>query len=71
MTALEKAENEAKNIHDIVPPEYMKAMRMEIRELNKRIAAEEAMSYQVNDERIRMQYFWMIGKKEVEDVEAK
>jgi growth arrest-specific protein 8 len=58
-------------IQDIVSPEYMKAIRVEIRELNKRIAQEEAQSYQVNDERVRMQYFWMIGKKEVEDVEAK
>jgi hypothetical protein len=38
LTALEKAEGEAKLIQDIVSPEYMKAIRIEIRELNKRIA---------------------------------
>jgi hypothetical protein len=34
------------------------------------IASEDKLAYMYNDERIRVSYFWMVGKKELEDKEA-
>ena len=54
---------------DIVSLDYKKALRKELRDLDKSIAHEDALAFMYNDERIRISYFWMVGKKELEDKE--
>ena len=55
---------------DIVSVEVLRALRNEARKLDKDIAHEDALAFMYNDERIRISYFWMVGKKELEDKEA-
>jgi hypothetical protein len=55
---------------DIVSEEYRIALRRECRTLDKAIAHEDSLAFMYNDERIRISYFWMVGKKELEDKEA-
>jgi hypothetical protein len=55
---------------DIVSEEYRAALRRECRVLDKAIAHEDSLAFMYNDERIRISYFWMVGKKELEDKEA-
>ena len=63
-------DNPADGADDIVSDEYKKALRIELRDLDKKIAHEDALAFMYNDERIRISYFWMVGKKELEDKEA-
>ena len=60
----------ANAVDDIVDEELRKALRKECRELEKKIQHEDQLAYMYNDERIRISYFWMVGKKELEDKEA-
>ena len=61
---------QANAVDDIVDDELKKGLRLECRELEKKIMMEDQLAYMYNDERIRISYFWMVGKKELEDKEA-
>ena len=50
--------------------EYIKSLRIECRALQNQIKMEESMTGLFNDERLRINYFWLIGKKELEDRQA-
>ena len=63
-------ENTGDGADDIVSDDYKKAFRTELRALDKSIAHEDSLAFMYNDERIRISYFWMVGKKELEDKEA-
>lgn len=69
-TAEGEAMARANAVDDIVDEEYKKALRLECRLLEKKIQEEDKLAYMYNDERIRISYFWMVGKKELEDKEA-
>jgi hypothetical protein len=45
-------------------------LKTECRTLKAEIEKEERMTGQFNDERLRINYFWLIGKKELEDKQA-
>jgi len=63
----EEAIRRAKGTDDIMDEEYIKSLRLECRDLQKKIKYEEQMTGLFNDERLRINYFWLIGKKELED----
>ena len=67
---LQDALDKANAVDDVVDDELKKSLRMECRELEKRIEQEDKLGFMYNDERIRVSYFWMVGKKELEDVDA-
>ena len=67
----------ADNINDVVnaiddnyDDEFKKTLRMEARTLKRAIEREEVATGQYNDERLRINYFWLVAKKEKEDKEA-
>merc|ERR1712166_871139 len=60
----------ANAVDDIVDEDLKKALRQECRQLERMIQHEDQLAYMYNDERIRISYFWMVGKKELEDKEA-
>ena len=64
------AKAKANAVDDIMDDEYKKNLRQEARKLEAMIAQEDKLAYMYNDERIRISYFWMVGKKELEDKEA-
>jgi len=66
----DEARNRANAVDDIVDEEYRQALRRECRKLETLITSEDKLAYMYNDERIRVSYFWMVGKKELEDKEA-
>jgi DNA polymerase III psi subunit len=70
LTAEEEAIRKAKGTDDIMDEEYIKSLRLECRDLQKKIKYEEQMTGLFNDERLRINYFWLIGKKELEDRQA-
>lgn len=43
---------------------------MECRELEKNTLKEDQLGGLYNDERLRINYFWIVGKKELEDKQA-
>ena len=45
-------------------------MRYECRALQRAIEKEEVATGQYNDERLRINYFWLVAKKELEDKQA-
>ncbi len=45
-------------------------MRLECRRLKRNIDKEEVATGQYNDERLRINYFWLVAKKELEDKQA-
>ena len=45
-------------------------MRYECRTLKRLIEKEEVATGQYNDERLRINYFWLVAKKELEDKQA-
>jgi hypothetical protein len=45
-------------------------LRIECRNLEKLIKKEEDLIGLYNDERLRINYFWLVGKKELEDKQA-
>ena len=63
----EEAKKKAEGIDDIESDENKLALRIEIRELVKKINDEEKMTGLYNDERLRINYFWLISKKMLED----
>ena len=60
----------AEAVDDIFDDEYKKTLRLESRNLEKLIKKEEDLIGLYNDERSRMHYFWLVGKKELEDRQA-
>lgn len=60
----------AEAVDDIFDDEYKKTLRLECRNLEKLIKKEEDLIGLYNDERSRMHYFWLVGKKELEDRQA-
>jgi hypothetical protein len=66
----EEALARANAVDDIMDEDYKKALRLECRAIEKKILEEDKLAYMYNDERIRISYFWMVGKKELEDKEA-
>ena len=66
----DEAIKRAKGTDDIMDEEYIKSLRLECRDLQKKIKYEEQMTGLFNDERLRINYFWLIGKKELEDRQA-
>ena len=68
------AEQEAKLRSDAVDDNYdedtKKSLRYECRALRKSIEKEEVATGQYNDERLRINYFWLVAKKELEDKQA-
>ena len=61
---------QAAAIDDIDDPEYKKQCRIELRNLDAMIKTEEKLTGLLMDERLRINYFWLIGKKELEDKQA-
>jgi growth arrest-specific protein 8 len=57
-------------VDDIGDPETKKAMRIEIRKLRDEINKQENFTGLYNDERLRINYFWLVAKKELEDKQA-
>ena len=53
--------------YDIFDEDYKKTLRIESRKLEEQIKKEEDMIGLYNDERLRINYFWLVGKKEHED----
>ena len=70
ITAEQAARNRAEAVDDIMDEEYIKSLRVECRALQNQIKMEESMTGLFNDERLRINYFWLIGKKELEDRQA-
>ena len=53
-----------------MPEEDKRKLREEIRELKKQIEMQENFTGLYNDERLRINYFWLVAKKELEDKQA-
>jgi hypothetical protein len=66
----EEAKARADAVDDIYDDEFKKTLRIECRNLEKLIKKEEDLIGLYNDERLRINYFWLVGKKELEDKQA-
>ena len=66
----EQARQRADAIDDNFDEDYKKSLRWECRNLEKAIKREEDLTGLYNDERLRVNYFWLVGKKELEDKQA-
>ena len=60
----------ANAVDDNYDDEHKKTMRYECRALRRSIEKEEVATGQYNDERLRINYFWLVAKKELEDKQA-
>lgn len=69
-TTEEEAKARADAVDDIHDDEFKKTLRIEARNLEKLIKKEEDLIGLYNDERLRINYFWLVGKKELEDKQA-
>ena len=67
LSAEDEAKKKAEAIDDIDSEDYKKSVRIEIRQMRKFISDEEKLTGQLMDERLRINYFWLVGKKELED----
>ena len=65
-----EAQARADAVDDIYDADFKKSLRIECRELEKQIKKEEDLIGLYNDERLRINYFWLVGKKELEDKQA-
>jgi hypothetical protein len=63
----EEAKARADAVDDIYDDDLKKTYRIECRNLEKHIKKEEDLIGLYNDERLRINYFWLVGKKELED----
>lgn len=63
----EQARLAAEAVDDIDDDEYKKSLRKECRELDNLIKKEEDLAGLYQDERQRINYFWIVAKKEAED----
>lgn len=66
-TTEEEAKARADAVDDIYDDDFKKTLRIEARNLEKLIKKEEDLIGLYNDERLRINYFWLVGKKELED----
>jgi len=66
----EEAKARADAVDDIYDDEFKKTLRIECRKLEDMIKKEEGQIAHHNDERLRINYFWLVGKKELEDKQA-
>ena len=57
-------------VDDTMDEDLRRTLRYECRALKKAIEREEVATGQYNDERLRINYFWLVAKKEKEDKEA-
>lgn len=55
---------------DIYDEDYKKSLRLECLKLEEMIEKEEMLQGLYGDERLRINYFWLVGKKELEDKQA-
>jgi hypothetical protein len=69
-SAEEEIKRQAEGVDDIYDEDYLKSLRIECRELDKQILTEEKITGLFMDERLRINYFWLIAKKELEDKQA-
>ena len=66
----DEAQARAEAVDDIHDDEFKKTLRLEARELEKQIKKEEDLIGLYNDERLRINYITLVGKKELEDKQA-
>ena len=69
-TAQDGALGAAMAVDDNYDLDYKISLRWECRRLVKAIEREEDLTGLYNDERLRVNYFWLVGKKELEDKQA-
>ena len=56
-----EAQGRADAVDDIFDEDYKKTLRIESRKLEEQIKKEEDMIGLYNDERLRINYFWLVG----------
>ena len=66
----EEAKAKADAVDDIDDEDYKKSLRKECRVLEDQIRKEEDLAGLYQDERQRVNYFWIVAKKELEDKQA-
>ena len=66
-TAEQEAQMRAAAVDDNYDDEYRKSLRWECRGLEEKIKGEEELTGLLIDERFRLNYFWLVAKKELED----
>ena len=66
----DEARARAEAVDDIDDEDYKKSLRKEIRQLDDQIRKEEDLAGLYQDERQRVNYFWIVAKKELEDKQA-
>jgi growth arrest-specific protein 8 len=64
------ARAKAEAVDDIDDEDYKKSLRKECRMLEEQIRKEEDLAGLYQDERQRVNYFWIVAKKEIEDKQA-
>lgn len=69
-SAEDEAQAKAIAVDDIYDDDFKKTLRLECRALMGQIKKEEDQIGLYNDERLRINYFWLVGKKELEDKQA-
>ena len=69
-TLEDQARAAAEAVDDIDDEEYKKSLRKECRLLEEQIRKEEDLAGLYQDERQRINYFWIVAKKELEDKQA-
>lgn len=67
LTAEEEAKMKANAVNDIDDDDYKKSIRVECRLLETQIKKEVELGGLYQDERQRLNYFWVMAKKELED----
>ena len=70
LSAEQEAMARARAVDDPIDEDLKKTLRYECRHLKRCIEREEVATGQYNDERLRINYFWLVAKKEKEDKEA-
>ena len=70
LTAEQEAKMRADAVDDNYDEDTRRSLRYECRSLKKQIEKEEVATGQYNDERLRINYFWLVAKKELEDKQA-
>ena len=66
----DQAREAAQAVDDIDDDEYKKTLRKECREIENLIRKEEDLAGMYQDERQRVNYFWIVSKKESDDRQA-
>jgi hypothetical protein len=66
----DEARARADAVDDIDDDDYKKSLRVECRALEDKIRKEEDLAGLYQDERQRVNYFWIVSKKELEDKQA-